>query len=50
MGYWPRLSVSHPVEGLADFTEATGVISTLIAWQAEWGTGIELITMRAAIY
>lgn len=37
MGYWLRLSMSHPVEGLADFTEAKGVISTLIAWQAGMG-------------
>lgn len=27
----------HPMEGLAYFTEAKGVISTLIAWQAGMG-------------
>lgn len=28
----------HPMEGLTDFTEAKGVISTLIAWQAGMGS------------
>lgn len=27
----------QPMEGLADFTEAKGVISSLIAWQAGMG-------------
>lgn len=50
MGRWLKLCKDIPWKAYRRHIEAKGVIGTLITWKTGMETGIELITMIAAIY